>query len=72
MCWVEETDLGERLQPIKITFTQGWSQQPMGKSLLKSKDADPWSFEDHMPQYRGMPGPGSGSGWVGEQGRGRV
>jgi hypothetical protein len=20
-----------------------------------------------MPQYRGMPGPGSGSGWVGEQ-----
>ena len=26
--------------------------------------------EDHMSQYRGMPGPGSGSGWVGEQGRG--
>jgi hypothetical protein len=25
-----------------------------------------------MPQYRGMPGPRSGSGWVGEQGRGRV
>jgi hypothetical protein len=23
-----------------------------------------------MPQYRGMPGPGSGSGWVGEQGEG--
>jgi hypothetical protein len=23
------------------------------------------------PQYRGMPGPGSGSGWVGEQGQGR-
>ena len=21
-----------------------------------------------MPQYRGMPGPGGGSGWVGEQG----
>ena len=21
-----------------------------------------------MPQYRGMPGPGSGCGWVGEQG----
>jgi hypothetical protein len=21
-----------------------------------------------MPQYRGMPGPGSRSGWVGEQG----
>jgi hypothetical protein len=23
-----------------------------------------------MPQYRGMPGPRSGSGWVGEQGEG--
>jgi hypothetical protein len=31
-----------------------------------------WYCKDHMPQYRGMPGPGSGSGWVGEQGRGRV
>jgi hypothetical protein len=25
-----------------------------------------------MPQYRGMPGPVSGSGWVWEQGGGRV
>jgi hypothetical protein len=25
-----------------------------------------------MPQYRIMPGWGSGNGWVGEQGRGRV
>jgi hypothetical protein len=25
-----------------------------------------------MPQYRGTPGPRSGSGWVGEQGTGRV
>jgi hypothetical protein len=25
-----------------------------------------------MPQYRGMPGPRRGSGWVGEQGRERV
>jgi hypothetical protein len=23
-----------------------------------------------MPQYRGIPGPGSRSGWIGEQGRG--
>jgi hypothetical protein len=23
-----------------------------------------------MPQYRGMPGPGSRSGWVGKKGRG--
>jgi hypothetical protein len=25
-----------------------------------------------MPQYRAMPGPGSRSGWVGEQGEGEV
>jgi hypothetical protein len=30
----------------------------------------PWSFEGHMPQYRELPGPGSGSGWVVEQGKG--
>jgi hypothetical protein len=30
----------------------------------------PWSWEDSMPQYREMPGPGSRSGWVGEQGLG--
>ena len=32
----------------------------------------PWSCEDQMPQYRRMPGPGSLSGWVGEQGGGTV
>jgi hypothetical protein len=30
----------------------------------------PWSCEGSMPQYRGPPGPGSGSGWAGEQGEG--
>jgi hypothetical protein len=30
----------------------------------------PWSCEGSMPQCRGMPGPGYGSGWVGEQGEG--
>ena len=29
---------------------------------------EPWSCEGSMPQYRGMPWPGSRSGWVGEQG----
>jgi hypothetical protein len=29
-----------------------------------------WFCEGSKPQYRGMPGPGSRSGWVGEQGRG--
>jgi hypothetical protein len=32
----------------------------------------PWSYEDYMPQYRGMPGPGTRSGWVGEKNRGLV
>jgi hypothetical protein len=32
----------------------------------------PWSCKLYMPQYRGMPGPRSRSGWVGEQGGGRV
>jgi hypothetical protein len=32
----------------------------------------PWYCKLYMPQYRGMTGPRNGSGWVGEQGRGRV
>jgi hypothetical protein len=31
-----------------------------------------WSCKDHMPKYRGMLRPGSRSGWLAEQGRGRV
>jgi hypothetical protein len=30
---------------------------------------DPWSCEGSMPPYRGMPGPGSRSLWVDEQGK---
>jgi hypothetical protein len=30
-----------------------------------------WSIKPYMSQYRGTPGPRSGSGWVGESG-GRV
>jgi hypothetical protein len=50
--------------------------------VLKNYDSCIFNFEElfthwlkktkYMPQYRGMPGPGSGSGSVGEQGRGRV
>jgi hypothetical protein len=32
---------------------------------------DPWSCKGSMPQYWGMPGPRSMSGWAGEQGKGR-
>jgi hypothetical protein len=32
----------------------------------------PRSCKLYMPQYRGTPGPRSGSRWIGEQGRGRV
>ena len=30
----------------------------------------PWSYEGSMPQCSRIPGPGSGSGWIGEQGEG--
>jgi hypothetical protein len=30
----------------------------------------PWSCKLYIPQDRGTPGPGSGSGWVGESGEG--
>jgi hypothetical protein len=36
--------------------------------LFKNLRRGPWSCEGSMPQYRGMPGPGSGSGWVAELG----
>jgi hypothetical protein len=36
--------------------------------LVISGRRGPRSCEGSMPQCRGMPGPGSGSGWVGEQG----
>jgi hypothetical protein len=32
----------------------------------------PWSCKLYLPQYRGTPGPRSGSGWVGECVCGRV
>jgi hypothetical protein len=38
--------------------------------LVINERRGPWSFEDSMPRYRGLPGPGSRSRWVGEQGQG--
>jgi hypothetical protein len=38
-------------------------------SATLGKEA-PWSCKRYMPQYKGTPGPRSGSGWVGEQGTG--
>jgi hypothetical protein len=35
-----------------------WEERPLALQRL------------YMPQYRGMPGPGSRSGWIGEQGEG--
>jgi hypothetical protein len=32
------------------------------------EERPPWSCKLYMPQYREMPGPRSGSGWVGEWG----
>jgi hypothetical protein len=35
--------------------------------LIINGRRDLWSSDGSVPQYRGMPGPGSRSGWVGEQ-----
>ena len=41
--------------------------QKMAKSAISGKRA-PLAVQIYMPQYRGMPGPRSESGWVGELG----
>ena len=60
--------------PIKEnTWWDSWlqlhMQQRMAQSIINGRRGL-WSCEGSMPQYRGMPGPGSRSGWVGEQGEG--
>jgi hypothetical protein len=35
--------------------------------LVVNAQRSSWSCEGSMPRYRGVPGPGSRSGWVGEQ-----
>ena len=42
----------------------------MAYSIINERRS-PRSCEGSMPQNRGMPGPGSRSGWVVEQGEGR-
>jgi hypothetical protein len=42
-------------------------QQRMAKLDISGRRG-PWVCEGSMPQCRGMPGPGSGSGWAGKQG----
>jgi hypothetical protein len=42
----------------EITQSQNWRERPH------------WTCKLYMPQYRGTPGPKSGSGWVGEWGGG--
>jgi hypothetical protein len=61
-----------------LGFAKPLSFQEMIKiTIIRAQSAingrwGPWPCEDSMLQYRGMPGPGSGSGWVGEQGVGNV
>jgi hypothetical protein len=42
---------------------------PYGQSDINGR-RDSLSYEGAMPQCAGMPRPGSGSGWVGDQGEG--
>jgi hypothetical protein len=43
-------------------------QQRMALSIINGRRG-PWSCEGLMPQCRGMPRPGSRSGWIAEWGR---
>jgi hypothetical protein len=45
---------------LKGSATQLWNIRP---SLERETH---WSCKLYMPQFRGSPGPRSGSGWVGE------
>jgi hypothetical protein len=60
--------------PTKVyTWRDPWLQlhRQQKRALLDINGRrGPWSCEGSMPQCKGMPGPGSRSGWVGEQGEG--
>jgi hypothetical protein len=46
-----------------------WNQTKPKASLAATK-LFIRSYNPSMPQYRGIPGPGSGSGWIGEKEKG--
>jgi hypothetical protein len=67
--WVEqqyELTSTPRAHVFSCICSRRW---PSRSSLWREA---PWSCKLYMPQYRGMPGPRSGSEWVGEQGREKV
>jgi hypothetical protein len=49
--------------PELLTSCMCIKRWPNGPSLERQAH---WTCKLYMPQYRGMPGPKSGSGWVGE------
>ena len=53
--------------PELLTLAANVSRWPSRPSLEREAH---WTCKLYMPQYRGMPGPKSGSGWVGEWGGG--
>ena len=60
------------LQPMMETINS-WLQLHMQQrtaQLVINVRRGPWSCEGSIPQYRGLPVPGRGSRWVGEQGEG--
>jgi hypothetical protein len=66
--WEEQYELTStpRVCVSSCICSRRWPSQPsLGRKA-------PWSCKLYMPQYRGMPGSRSRSGWVGEQGGGRV
>ena len=61
----------ETFQIPSVSGAHGERQQNIRISLpVINGRRGPWPCEGSMPQHRGMPGPGSGNEWVGEQGGG--
>jgi hypothetical protein len=60
------TNQPSRAHVSSCICSRRWPSQPsLGREAR-------WSYKLYMSQYRGIAGPRSGSGWIGEWGRGRV
>jgi hypothetical protein len=63
MGWISGLSSAPRARVSSCICSKRWPSQP---SLRRAAS---WFCKLYMHQYRGMPGPRSGSGWVREQGR---
>ena len=55
-------------EPCLVSLAPYIAEDGLVGHLAITGKRSPWSCEDNMSQYKGMTGPGSRSGWAGEQG----